>query len=69
MIIPSLYFFLIEVQFMKKRRVWSLVEIWGWSRLRGTNHKTAKSQRQAVFEGSLSFYTLQHFLILRKLGG
>lgn len=37
-----------------KKGVWSLVEIWGWSRLKGTNNKTVPKGRLCLREAFLS---------------
>ena len=41
--------------------MWSLVEIWGWSRLRGTNHKIVKVSKAGCVWGKPFFLYLPTF--------
>ena len=41
--------------------MWSLVEIWGWSRLRGTNHKIVMVPKAGCVRGKPFFLYLTTF--------
>lgn len=41
--------------------MWSLVEIWGWSRLKGTNHKIVKVSKAGFVWGKPFFLYLTTF--------